>query len=81
MSYLNVPINPGHDDIPISSYKNNIDILGEVILHICTKSLSQGIFPDQMEVVKITSVLRNGDKKCIGNYRPISVPNLLSKII
>ena len=92
MCHLNVPINdffsfstvtpdeltvvmnglksssPGYDD---SSYKNNIDILGEIILHICDKSLSRGIFPDQM----------NWDKKYNGNYRPISVPNSLSKII
>ena len=62
---------PGHDDIPVSAYKNNINILGEIILHICDKSLSRGIFLDQM----------NGDKKYNGNYRPISVPNSFSKII
>ena len=72
---------PGHDNIPISAYKNNIDILGVIILYICNKSLSQGIFPDQLKVAKITPVHKNGDRKCIGNYRPISVLNSFSKII
>ena len=72
---------PGHDDIQVSAYKNNIVILGGVILHICNKSLSQRIFYDQIKVAKITPVHKNGDKKWIGNYRPISVLNSFSKII
>ena len=72
---------PGHDSIPMRVYKDNVDILGDTILDISNKCLSQGIFPDRMKIAKVTPVFKAGDKNRIGNYRPISVLGSFSKII
>ena len=52
---------PGFDDIPMAVYKENFDILGGVILHVCNESLRQGIFPEQLKVGKVMPVLKSGD--------------------
>ena len=64
---------PGHDDLSISIYNENFHLLGENLLSICNKCLSQGIFPSQFNIAKITNVFKKDDKKEISNYRPISV--------
>ena len=61
--------------------KNNFDLLGETILLICNKSLTEGIFPNSMKIAKVTPIYKDGEKNLINNYRPISVLNSMSKII
>ena len=41
---------PGHDDLCISICKENFDLLGEALLSICNKILSQGMFPSQLKL-------------------------------
>ena len=44
-------------------------------------SLSLGIFPDSMKIVKVTQVFKAGKKELVSNYRPISVLPCFSKIL
>ena len=44
-------------------------------------SLSLGIFPDSMKIVKVTQVFKAGKKELVLNYRPISVLPCFSKIL
>lgn len=51
------------------------------MLLICNQSLSEGIFPSQLKIAKITPVFKAGDRKIVSNYRPISILTALSKIL
>ena len=37
--------------------------------HINNHSLMCGIFPDALEIAKVVPVYKNGDVKCVSNYR------------
>ena len=73
------PTSPGFDEIPIRIFEENMDIFGNIILHICNRSLLQGIFPAQLEHEKVVSILESEDRKELKNYRPISILNSFSK--
>ena len=72
---------PGHDDLCISSYKENFDYLGETLLSICNKSLFRGIFPLQLKITKTTPVFNKGDEKENSNYQLIWALSSISKTI
>ena len=75
------PTSPGCDEIPIRIFKDNMDIFGNIILHICNQSLLQGIFPAQLKRAKVVPIFKTGDRKELKNYRPISILNSFSKIL
>jgi len=47
--------------------------------------LSVGIFPDRLKYAVVKSILKNGDKSDVSNYRPISLlpafSNVFEKVI
>ena len=47
---------------------------------LINKSLVYGTFPVYLEVARVVPIRKGGDKEAIGNYRPISVLPILSKI-
>ena len=44
---------PGIDEIPMSLFIDNIDVLADIITHICNQSLKEGIFPEKLAVAII----------------------------
>ena len=58
-------------------FKNYLGALLKIITHICNTSLSQGIFPSDLTIAKITFIY----KTSAANYRPISLFPYLSKIL
>ena len=42
--------------------------------------MTDGIFPDQLKIARVTPIHKAGDTKCLTNYRPISVLLVFSKI-
>ena len=44
------------------------------------KSLTSGIFPDQMKIVKSIPMYKSEDRYSINNYRPISILPFFSKM-
>ena len=51
------------------------------MLHVFNLSIVKGIFPDDLKIARVTPVFKGGDKKDLGNYRPISVLPCFSKIL
>ena len=50
-------------------------------MHIFNSSLATRVFPDDLEIVRVTPIFKVGDGKELGNYRPISVLSCFSKIL
>ena len=71
----------GYDNIPISVFKNNFDILGPSVTKICNHSLAEGIFPSQLKITKATPMFKAGSKSIMNNYRPIWILPVYSKIL
>lgn len=71
----------GADDINgniiIDCFKN----LKYILFKVFKASLDQGVFPDQLKVAKVIPIYKNGDKKNVSNYRPISILPTFSKIL
>ena len=44
------------------------------------KSFQEGTFPEQMKLVRVTPIHKEGSKTNVDNYRPISLLNSFSKI-
>ena len=51
------------------------------LMNIFSQSLSTGIFPEKMKIVKVSPLFKNGKKAIASNYRPISVLPYFSKIL
>lgn len=69
----------GHDDMPIFVIKNNIDILCDILTYFCNKCMSEGIFPEQLSLAKVTPLLKKGSQTNPKNYRLISLLPLCQK--
>ena len=70
----------GHDGISSQLVKLiNTDISSSITV-IINQSLMSEIFPDKLKIAKVTPIFKKGSKKIICNYRPISVPPVISKV-
>ena len=70
----------GYDNIPIKIVKFCAIELAPIMAHINNQSLQEGVFPDVLKVAKVVPIYKSGDKKSVGNYRPISILTSFSKI-
>ena len=43
--------------------------------------MSTGIFPTAEKIAKVTPIYKSGERSIFDNYRPISIPNILSKVV
>ena len=54
--------------------------VSHVLCHIVNLSFRTGIFPDCLKLARVTPIPKGGDSTNAGNYRPISVLPIVSKI-
>ena len=52
-----------------------------VIHYLFHSSFNEGIFPEQLKVTKVSPICKVGNIEEIGNYRPISVLPIFSKVL
>lgn len=72
---------PGCDGVPMNILRSVVPLLSPVLLHLCNKSFSTGVFPDQLKIAKVLPIHKSGDKRLFNNHRPISVLPAISKIL
>ena len=71
---------PGHDEfspLVVRHASSEISVPLSRLINVC---LEAGYFPDFMKVAKVTPVFKADDPTQFGNYRPISVLSVFSKI-
>ena len=70
----------GSDDINMRLIKDGIEVLAPVFVKLINKSFTEGIYPDDLKIAKITPIFKGGDKSNMENYRQISILNAMNKI-
>ena len=70
----------GWDEIPTFLVKKCVDSFIEPLTHLVNSSISEGIFPSELKLVRVVPIFKSGDLSLITNYRPISVLSLFSKV-
>ena len=71
----------GSDQIPAKIIKDIAHEIAAPLTFLINRSLQTGIFPTAEKIAKINPVYKSGDHADIDNYRPISVLNILSKVV
>lgn len=71
----------GHDDISATVVKECLNELFFPLKYIFNLSLTNGIFPDDLKIAKVTPIFKSGNTEEPGNYRPISVLPCFSKLL
>ena len=71
----------GIDDIKSNIIIDVYDEIKEPLFQIFKSSINNGIFLDSLKIAKVTPIFKSGDSSLLGNYRPISVLPVFSKIL
>ena len=61
--------------------KKYLGVLLTIITHICSTSLSEGIFPSDLTTAKVTCIYKSCVKTSAASYRPISLLPSFNKIL
>ncbi|KAL0861481.1 hypothetical protein ABMA27_009011 [Loxostege sticticalis] len=70
----------GYDDINTKILKICADFMSCPLSHIINLSFEQGIFPNRLKTSVIKPIYKKGDPNEMGNYRPITLVPILSKV-
>ena len=54
--------------------------ISPTIANLFNRCMYSGIFPDVLKIARVIPLFKSGDRNCIGNYRPISLLPVFSKI-
>ena len=65
---------------PVKVLKYISEIISPILAYIVNESLANGVFPEQFKVARVIPLYKGGDKSTTGNYRPVSVLPILSKV-
>ena len=80
-SLKNKPTTRSFDKISNITVKLMLPYLVDILCFIFNRSFSTGLFPSCLKKSIIIPLLKNKDKKSLGNYRPISLLSTFSKLI
>ena len=72
---------PGVDNIDVKLIKTAASVICYSLAYICNLSLATSVFPSEWKKAKVIPVFKSGSKTNVGNYRPISVLSIVSKVI
>ena len=81
LSSLNSQKATGLDGIAPKFLKDSASIISPVVTHIINLSIATGKVPDELKLAKVTPLYKKNDKLDVGNYRPVSVLSVLSKVL
>ena len=80
-----VNVNPtkriGLDDIPARFIKDRAIVQTTPVTHIVNLSITSGVVPNDMKMARIKPLYKKNSPLDIGNYRPVSILSIVSKIL
>lgn len=71
----------GLDGIPARFLKDAAEIIINPILHIVNLSIRSGTVPNDMKLAKVIPLYKKKSRLDVGNYRPVSILSIVSKIL
>jgi hypothetical protein len=71
----------GLDSFSAKILKISADKIAESLCNIFNLSISSGIFPEEWKIARVGPNFKAGSKQDVGNFRPISILPIVSKII
>ena len=81
LSALKTNKSTGLDGISPRFLKDGVDYIVDPILHIVNLSISSEIFPSAFKNARVTPLFKKGSRLDVGNYRPVSILPVLSKLL
>ena len=81
LNKINPSKSTGLDKIPGRFIKDGAKVISSPIAHLINLSLYKGIVPDCLKEAKVVPLYKKNSKSEVGNYRPVSILNVLSKIL
>ena len=78
---LNPSKSTGLDEIPARFIRDGASVLKIPITYIVNLSLSSGQVPDDMKVARVKPLYKKNSSLEAGNYRPVSILSIVSKIL
>lgn len=77
---LNNTNSAGYDEISTKLIKICSNLVAPPLTHILNNSFEQGVFPSRLKISVVKPIFKKGDPTVMGNYRPITLIPILSKI-
>ena len=71
----------GVEDLNCNIILDSYDDIKAPLFNVFQSSIQEGIFPDKLKIAKVTPIFKTGDSTLLGNYRPLSVLPVFSKIL
>ena len=81
MCRLNINKGTGLDNLPAKFLKDSADVLKSHLAFIINLSIATERVPDDMKHARITPIFKKNNKFDVGNYRPVSVLSIASKLL
>ena len=78
---LNNNKSPGPENIGPRLIKEIQHSILDPLLQIINLSFSSAVFPDPLKIANVVPVYKKEDRSLMSNYRPISLLNVISKLI
>ena len=81
LKHLSVKKATGLDGISSRLLKAGADVIDAPLAYICNLSLKTGVFPSDWKCARVTPIYKDGPKDDVGNYRPVSILPVVSKLL
>ena len=81
LSGLKLGKSTGLDGISARFLRDGAEVLATPLCHIVNLSLTSEVVPSGMKDARVTPLFKKGSRLDCGNYRPVSILNVLSKIL
>ena len=70
----------GLDGVPMYAVRQCFAVIGPELLHVINASIVSGMFPSMWKTALVVPLHKSGDVTVAGNFRPISLLSVLSKV-